>query len=442
MEKSEILDVLNDWNFWRKEIDVGIRRGTIIKRIEELSKSNEIVVITGIRRCGKTTSLLQFCKDLIHSGTKKEDILIVNFEDPRLNSLNLNLLNKIYEIYLTELNPSKKHYVILDEIQLINGWERFARFLHENKRINVFVTGSSSKLLSSEYSTVLAGRHLDFEIKPLTFREYLFFKKVEIKNDLDISQKRHEIKRAFVNYLKEGGFPKVTLADNEKDKRDLLEVYFRDIIIKDIVQRYNIKEINKLNDLTKYYLTNISTLQSFNNIKNVLKLNLDTIERFSYYLSSVFLLTFVKKFSYSEKEQILNPRKVYCADNGLRDSVAFVFSEDYGRLAENIVFNALNKKDLEIYYWKNPKQEEVDFIIKEKQKIIQAVQVCWDIGKPETKKREVGSLVKACKELKLKEGLILTEDTSSNETIEGIKIYFQPIWKWLLESRGGIKNDS
>jgi len=239
--------------------------------------------------------------------------------------------------------------------------------MQENKKINVFVTGSSSKLLSSEYSTVLAGRHLDIEIKPLSFREYLFFKKIEVKNALDISQKRHEIKRAFADYLKEGGFPKVTLA-NKENKRDLLEVYFSDITIKDIVQRYNIKEVNKLNELAKYYLTNVSTLQSFNNIKNVLKLNLDTVERFSYYLSSVFLLNFVKKFSYSEKEQILNPRKVYCIDNGLRNSVAFVFSEDYGRLAENLVFNELNKKDSEIYYWKSQKQEEVDFVIKKKQK--------------------------------------------------------------------------
>jgi len=433
MEKSEILNVLNDWNFWKKEIDVGIRREIIVKRIEEMSKAKEIVVITGIRRSGKSTSLLQFCKDMIDSGTNKEDILIINFEDPRLNNLNLDLLNKIYEIYLTELNPSKEHYVILDEVQLIDGWEKFARFLHENKKINVFVTGSSSKLLSSEYSTVLTGRHLDLEIRPLSFKEYLFFKKIEIKNELEISQKRHEIKRAFANYLKEGGFPKLTLEDNEENKADLLGVYFRDIIIKDIVQRYNIKDVNKLNDLTKYYLTNVSALQSFNNIKNVLKLNLDTVERFSSYLSSVFLLSFVKKFSYSEKEQILNPRKVYCADNGLRNSVAFVFLDDYGKLAENIVFNELNKKGSEIYYWKNQKQEEVDFIVKKKQKIVQAIQVCWDVGKPETKEREVRSLVKACEELKLKEGLILTEDTLSNETIEGINIHFQPIWKWLLE---------
>lgn len=433
MEKSEILDVLNDWNFWRKEIDFGIKRENIAKKINELSKAKEIIVITGIRRCGKSTSLLQFCNNLIISGIKREDILIVNLEDPRLKKPDLDLLNKIYETYLTELNPSKKHYVVLDEIQNIEGWEKFVRFLHENKNINVFVTGSSSKLLNSEYSTVLAGRHLDIQIKPLSFKEYLFFKDIEIKSSLDISNKRHEIKRSFANYLKEGGFPKVVLANKEEDKRDLLDVYFRDIIIKDIVQRYKIKDINKLNDLSKFYLTNVSTLQSFNNIKNVLKLNLDTVERFSYYLTEVFLLNFVKKFSYTEKEQILNPRKVYCADNGLRESVAFVFSEDYGRLAENLVFNALNIKDLEIYYWKSQKQEEIDFVIKKKQKIIQAIQVCWNIRKPKTKEREVETLIKGCKELNLVNGLILTEDTSSVETIEGIKISFHPVWKWLLE---------
>ena len=114
--------------------------------------------------------------------------------------------------------------------------------------------------------------------------------------------------------------------------------------------------------------------------------------------------------------------------------MAFVFSDDYGRLAENLAFNELNDKGLEIYYWKNQKQEEVDFIIKKKQKIIRAVQVCWNIGKIKTKKREVGALVEACRELKLKEGLVLTEDFSSTETIEGIKVAFQPIWKWLLSS--------
>lgn len=433
MENSEILNILNDWNFWKKEQEIGIKREDLIRKIKNLSEAKEITVIKGIRRCGKSTSLLQFCKELIESGFEKKNILIINLEDPRFKDLNLDLLNKIYELYLTELQPDKNHIVILDEVQNIDGWEKFARFLHENKKINVFVTGSSSKLLSAEYSTVLSGRHLDLEISPLSFKEFLLFHGIEIKNSLDIADKRHLLKSEFKSYLLNGGFPKVVITKLEAQKKELLETYFRDIIIKDIVKRFKIKEINKIEELAKYYLTNVSTLQSFNNIKNVLKLNLDTVERFSYYLASAFLLNFVKKFSYSEKEQLLNPRKVYCADNGLRSSVAFVFSKDYGRLAENIVFNKLNKEGFEVYYWKSQKQEELDFVTKKKQKVIQAIQVCWDIEKEKTKEREINSMLKACEELKLKKGLILTEDTEKEEKIDNKKIKLMPVWKWLLK---------
>ncbi len=430
MEKSEILDILNDWNFWKKDIYTGIKREDLLRRLAELSRAKEIVVVKGIRRSGKSTLLLQFCKELINSGVRKEDILIVNFEDPRFKELNLDLLNKIYELYLTEISPSEKHYVLLDEVQVINSWEKFARYLHENRRINVFVTGSSSKLLSSEYATVLAGRHLDIIVKPLSFREYLTFIGLDVKGNADISAKRHSIKRAFSSYLKWGGFPKVVLAQAEKEKRDLLDVYFRDIIIKDIVVRYKIKNIEKLEELAKYYLTNISTLQSFNKIRNLLKLNLDTVERFSYYLSYVYLISFVPKFSYSKKQQILNPRKVYCSDNGMRNSIAFVFSKDLGRLAENIVFNELNKEHIEVYYWKE--KHEVDFITKKRDKVLDAIQVCWDLSDSETKKRELSGLTEVCKQLKLKNGFIITEDFSGEEYVGRTKITYVPLWRWLL----------
>lgn len=175
MENSEILNILNDWNFWKKEQEIGIKREDLIRKIKNLSEAKEITVIKGIRRCGKSTSLLQFCKELIESGFEKKDILIINLEDPRFSDLNLDLLNKIYELYLTELQPDKNHIVILDEVQNIDGWEKFARFLHENKKINVFVTGSSSKLLSAEYSTVLSGRHLDLEISPFHLKNTFYF---------------------------------------------------------------------------------------------------------------------------------------------------------------------------------------------------------------------------------------------------------------------------
>ena len=430
MEKAEILNVLNDWNFWKKDIDTGIRREELLKKLKALSKAKEVVVVKGIRRSGKSTLLLQFCKDLIESGVKKEDILIVNFEDPRLKNLDLDLLNKIYEIYLTELNPSEKHYIVLDEVQIVSGWEKFARFLHESKKAGVFVTGSSSKMLSSEYSTVLAGRHLDLEVRPLSFREYLGFAGVGAKTGIEISANRHKIKRAMAEYLRWGGFPKVSIVKNENEKRELLETYFRDIIIKDISLRYGVKQIEKLEELAKFYLTNISSMQSFNKIKNLLKLNLDTVERFSNYLASVYMLSFVRKFSYSKKEQLLNPRKVYCSDTGMRNSVSFVFSEDAGRLAENIVFNEISRRGLEIFYWKGDR--EADFVVKDGKKVSWAIQVCWNLNSMETKEREIAGLLEACKALKLKSGIIVTEDFSGEEKIDGVKIFYRTLWEFLL----------
>lgn len=433
MKRSEILEILTDWNFWSRDLEAGIRRENLLNRIERLSKIGEVVVISGVRRSGKSTLLLQFCKTLLEQGIRKEDILIINFEDPRFKNLDLELLNKIYDIYLTELNPQKEHYVMLDELQVIEGWEKFARYLHENRKVHVFVTGSSSKLLSSEYATVLTGRHVDMEVYPLSFSEFLGFKGVRIKSELDAVANRHKLKRFLSEYLKWGGFPKVALLESEQDKRELLNIYFRDIIIKDVVSRYKIKKIAGLEELAKHYLSNASSLQSFNKLKNILGLSLDTVERFSYYLSNVYLVSFVSKFSYSLKQQILNPKKVYCIDVGLRNSVGFIFSQDLGRLAENIVYNELKKSGKDVYYWRDVRQREVDFLLKEGKKVKELIQVCWDVDDEKTKKREVGSLMRAMEELKIKEGLILTEDFEEKERINSKMIKFVPLWKWLLK---------
>lgn len=431
MKTSEIMEILLDWNFWKKEIDTGIERAELAGKITRLSKMREITVVSGVRRSGKSTALLQFCKSLMRQGVRNEDILIVNFEDPRFKSLDIELLNKIYETYLTELNPNKEHYIVLDEVQVVNQWEKFARFLHENKKAHVFLTGSSSKLLSSEYATVLAGRHVDMEVYPLSFREFLAFKEVLLKDKMDIVSKRHEIKRFISEYLKWGGFPKPTLLEKEQDKKELLNSYFRDITIKDIAMRHRIKDIGKLEELAKYYLSNVSSLQSFNKIKNMLGISIDTVERFSRYFSDAYLIFFVKKFSFSEKEQILNPKKVYCIDTGLRNAVSFVFMKNLGRLMENTVFLELNRRGNEIFYWKG--KREIDFLIKEDLKVKQLIQVCYDIEDKEAKKRETEALLEGMEEFKLKDGLIVTWDYESEEKADKKKIIYKPLWKWLLE---------
>jgi predicted AAA+ superfamily ATPase len=431
MKSNEIMEILTDWNFWGEELDTGIERPELLKEMQRLLKINEILVVSGVRRSGKSTLVLQFCKSLIESGVRKEDILIVNLEDPRFKQLDLQLLNEIYETYLTQLNPSKEHYVVLDEVQVVKQWEKYARFLHENRKAHVIVTGSSSKLLSSEYATVLAGRHVDMQVYPLSFKEFLRFKGVDVKTNIEIISKRHQIKRLMQEYLKWGGFPKPTLLKKEKEKREELYRYFRDIMTKDVAMRYKVEDIGKLEELAKYYLSNIASLQSFNNIKKFLGISLDSVERFSTYFSNAYLLFFVKKFSYSVKQQILNPRKVYCIDTGLRKVAGFVFMEDLGKLMENTVFVELMRKGKEVFYWKN--KGEVDFVIKRDKKVEELIQVCYDVEDPKTKEREVNALLEAMKFFKLRTGIIVTWDYEDEEKINGKKISYIPIWKWLLQ---------
>lgn len=431
MKSNEIMEILTDWNFWGEELDTGIERPELLKEMQRLLKINEILVVSGVRRSGKSTLVLQFCKSLIESGVRKEDILIVNLEDPRFKQLDLQLLNEIYETYLTQLNPNKEHYVVLDEVQVVKQWEKYARFLHENRKAHVIVTGSSSKLLSSEYATVLAGRHVDMQVYPLSFKEFLRFKGVDVKTNIEIISKRHQIKRLMQEYLKWGGFPKPTLLKKEKEKREELYRYFRDIMTKDVAMRYKVEDIGKLEELAKYYLSNIASLQSFNNIKKFLGISLDSVERFSTYFSNAYLLFFVKKFSYSVKQQILNPRKVYCIDTGLRKVAGFVFMEDLGKLMENTVFVELMRKGKEVFYWKN--KGEVDFVIKRDKKVEELIQVCYDVEDPKTKEREVNALLEAMKFFKLRTGIIVTWDYEDEEKINGKKISYIPIWKWLLQ---------
>jgi predicted AAA+ superfamily ATPase len=427
MEKAQIIEILNTWNFWKKPQKTGIKREKYLKKMEKFSKTGQIISIIGARRSGKSTLILQFIKDIIDRGVASKNTLYVNLEDPRFfGELSLKLLQDIYEAYLEYLKPSEKPYIFLDEVQNILGWEKFARFLQE-KEAKVFVSGSTAKLLSSELGQTLTGRYLPIVVYPLSFKEFLYFKGVEIKDELDMIHQKIKIKGLLREYLEFGGFPKVVLSD---EKREILIRYFEDIIARDIVERYKIKKVEELRALAKYYITNISSLISFGRIKKFLKLPLHTIERFSYYLSTPYLIFFIKKFAYSLKEQQVNPRKVFCVDTGLRNMISFKFSSDLGKIYENVVFLEFLREEKEIYYWKN--KRECDFLLKEEggNKLFQ---ICFNVDEPEIKEREIRGLLEAMEELKLGKGLVITEDYEGEEKVKGKKIRFIPLWKWLLQ---------
>ncbi len=291
------------------------------------------------------------------------------------------------------------------------------------------------KLLSRELSTLLTGRHLDLVIFPLSFKEFLRFRNVDLSKIFEIVNKEIEIKRLLREYIEFGSFPEVVLGG---EKKQILLNYFEDILSKDIVRRFKIRKSKELVSLAKFYLGNISSLITFSSLERTLNISADTVEKFSRYLENAFILFFLKRFSYKFREQEKSPRKVYAIDVGLANTIGFRFSQNMGRLAENLVFLELKRKEmlvsnLEIYYWKDVNHREVDFLIKENLKVKQLIQVCWEVNRPETKNREIRALLKAMKEFNLEEGLIITDDYEAEENIKGKKINYIPLWKWYLK---------
>ena len=428
MNKENIIEILDSWNFWKRDQSTGVLRQPYLDKMDSLIKTGQVVALTGVRRSGKSTLMKQFIKQRIASKEERESFLYVNFEEPKFaDLLSLNFLQQIYEAYIEIVKPRSMPYILLDEVQLIPKWESFVRGLHEKKEAHILVSGSTSKILSKELGEKLTGRWLEMKIYPLTFSEFLNFKGIELKSRLDMVSESVKIKQLLREYLEFGGFPLVSLSG---EKQEILARYFDDIISRDIAERHKIRKVEKLKPLAKYYLTSFSSMISYRKTANFIGLSLDSIERFSKYMEDAYLLFFVPKFSYSLKEQEVNLRKVYCIDSGLINAVSFRFSENIGRLYENLVCIDLIKKGKEVYYYKNG--GECDFIVKEGAKVTRAIQVSYQING--NKEREVNDLLEALEAFRLKEGFIITEGLETEEKVQGKKIIYIPLWKWLLQS--------
>ncbi len=429
---DEILKILAEWNVWWSsgkvsENLIGKNRGKTEELMNSL-KLREIKIITGIRRCGKSTLLYQVIDNLVQKGVDPKNILLINLEDAGLRHYSLD---EIYKTYLS-FNPSNEIYLFIDEIQRKKGWEQEIRKKYDLRHAkNFFISGSCSSLLKKEYSTLLTGRNLMIEIFPLSFKEFLEFSKIRVKHTEILTEKtKSEILACLRKYLEFGGFPEIFSKEKEF-KRKILNQYFEDIIYKDIVDRYDINSV-KAKEFGVYLLTNVSNLLSYRNIRNSLGLGMDTIKDYMTYMKEAYLVFEVSHYSPSLKSQMANPKKIYCIDTGLRNAVSFRFSRDVGRLAENIIFVELMRRGRKVYYWKDEQHKEVDFIVKNKTRLEEPIQVCWDVTDENTKKREVNGLVSAMKELKLRKGVIITEDFEKTEKVDKKTIKYIPLWKWLL----------
>jgi uncharacterized protein len=404
---------------------------SIINRQLTISESNKIISLVGNRRSGKTYFFYQLVKELLAKGIAKDQILYVNFDDDRLYPLKLEELDYLIESYY-ELFPENKNkikYFFLDEIQTIDNWELFVRRLNDKENMKIYLTGSSSKLLSQEIATSLRGRTLSYYLYTLNFKEFLEFKNLKFtKNDV-YSSKRYQLKKLFLEFLNDGSFPEVVLENNLK--KEILNNYFDMFIYKDLVERYSIRNVDLLKKLSLYLLTNISNLFSassyYKSVSKEISVSKETILEYLSYLKEINLIFSVPIYSFSLKQQQVNPSKIYAIDNGLRNAVSFKFSEDEGRLAENLVFMELKRKLKEIYYWKG--KGEVDFIIKNKDNSVDLINVCYNNEIPEREIKSINEFIEKHPNTKINNKIIITKDLEKSE--KGIK--YMPLWKWLLE---------
>ncbi|MEK7167068.1 MAG: ATP-binding protein [Patescibacteria group bacterium] len=441
IKKENLIEILAPLNFWGKEQETGIKRENYLKKLKELAKSKEdAIALIGVRRAGKTFLTKQFLKEKI-----KEETLYVNFEDPKLEPyLSLNLLEEIYEAYRSYVNEKKFAWLVLDEIQNIEKWEKWVRIMQEKKeKVKIIITGSSSKLLSGEFSSLLTGRTLFLKTWPLSFKEFLNFKKIDFEKKYDYLAKSAQIKRLLLEYLKYGGFPKVVLEKNENLKKEYLQEIFEGIIYRDIISRYKIKDVYLVKTIAELSLNYFSSLLSASKLRNVLvslykkKFSPNLVVEILHYLENAFLVFALPIFSFKIKNQLQYPKKIYCVDSGLINILCFGFSQNIGKFYENLVFLELKRNsfvfDFDIFYWKDGTGKEVDFVILEKRKVKKLIQVCYKMENEKTKNREINALLKASQELKCNDLSIITQDFEGEEKINGKKIKFIPLWKWLLE---------
>ncbi len=425
-----IFEVLKNQNFWFKDLDLS----EFILRKQyfnfDFIESDSILVITGARRTGKTVLLKQFM-DLVIKKFSKEQVLYVNLEDYHFfNNYSLNLLEKIISVYEENINPNKKAFVFFDEIQNVPGFEKFIRTKQDEKKIKFIITGSNSKLLSKELGSLLTGRMLSIEVFPFSFKEFLELKqllpkKIE-KNYLNQKILLNELNK----YIEFGSIPEFF---NEKNHELRLKEYFENIIYKDIIQRFNIRNSKAIKELGIILANNSGKLFSINQLTKLFKISINTLQEYLSDLELTYLFFYLEKYSFSIKEKMNSQSKVYCIDTGLINRITTKFSKDEGRLLENIVFIELKRQGKEVYYFKE--KNECDFIIKENTRIIEVIQVTKTIQNEKTKKREIQGLLEAMEKNNLKKGLIITKNEFNEMKIKEKKISIIPLWYWLLKQK-------
>lgn len=404
-----------------------------VQRDTQIYFSGKINTIIGSRRAGKTYFMYQIISQL--KSEHKDRIIYINFEDERLFPIKKEELDLILDAYY-ELYPENKDellYIFFDEIHEVPFWETFLRRLYDQKNVEICVTGSSSKLLSKEIATGLRGRTLTYHIFPYSFKEFLNVKGVPLQRNFEYTPLRYKIKKLLIEYIEFGGFPEIVDKDQTLKTR-ILQEYFDLIFYKDLVDRYHIRSFYNVKEMLLYLVNTFSSYFSTNKYYNIQKsqgkkISKNTLFTYLACAADINFVFMVPKYG-KLKEQFANPKKVYVIDTGLINAISFKFSQNIGRLYENVVLVELKRRDKDVYYWKN--KYECDFLTIQGEEVKEAIQVCYELT-DENKDREINGLIETMQEFKLNVGLIITDDFEGEEIQGGNKIVYKPLWKWLLE---------
>ena len=431
LNKNIIKEIIFD--FQERELPEFIRRN-----INFDCPSNKIRTIIGARRVGKTFSFYQIISDLLKQGTKKTEILFINFEDERLIPMEINDLTNIFDTYY-EIFPQNKNeivHIFFDEIQNVPQWEIFIRRIHETENVRINLTGSSSNLLSREIATQLRGRTFTFEIFPFNFKEYLSYHK--ISSDSFSSKNRSFLVNAFNQYMFSGGYPEI-LGVSEPIRIKILQDYFNLVLYKDLIERYEIRNHSLMKYFLKFILANnanpFSVNKVFGDIKSQgYKVSKDTLHNYLAYLTDAFFINLVPIFSDSIRKQQINYRKIYTLDHGLVTSMIKTLSYSTGRLLETMVYNHLQQKYNrdQVFYYRTQINQEIDFLISDRGQVLFLFQVAESLESDKTKKHEITALFQAMEELNLNHSFVITSNERNSITEKSKTIEIIPFWEWIL----------
>lgn len=427
--KTIILD------FQEIPLDTGVQRSIVIQ-----SLPGKASVCIGVRRCGKSTCLFQVVERLLENGVQRENIVFLNFFDDRLHALRQDMLALVIEAYYS-LYPEKKNietvYWFFDEIQQVNGWEPFVDRLMRTEKSQVYISGSSARMLSKEIATQMRGRSLSWELFPFSFREFLAYKGVENSTNLS-TKKQLLIRKFFDEFWMSGGFPEVAGVDRQL-RIKIHQEYFHAIIYRDLVERHDVSHPKGVTDLAHWLVDNISSLYSINNLTGYLKSLGHKVPKavvadyLDWYEDAYFLFT-VRLFDPSLSRSNSNPKKIYCIDHSLVTSVSSGILLNTGHLLENLVFTSLRRLYRDIYYYRTRSGKEVDFVVPMPNRAHLLLQVCESMADPKTRKRELAALKEAMSELSLMSGTIITRNEEESLDLGCGTIRLMPVWKFLLSS--------